>query len=220
MVVQNKNITVEQTRDMTEIFNTTVGYIFKSDKDYNRNIKTKYMLSDEKIQELKNKPIEYEIKSTDGQVFFFDGKKVTIDFEKYANLPENENSKYKDIVNSYQLLLDILNTEQLYYCPYCHVVDIVSSLAKDVEHHKNQCHVVHYDRFFWDNSAFTPEQFKELPKKTREWELNSIRKLYKPVNKSYTPIQISFAIDRVYLKLARDLGIKQFNGGYRNKYFL
>jgi hypothetical protein len=151
---------------------------------------------------------------------FFDGKKVTIDFDGYANLPENESTSYKLIKSDYDKLLNVLNTEQLYYCPYCHVVDIVSSLAKDVEHHKNQCHVGHYDRYFWDNSVYTPEQFELLPRKTQRFEMQSIKKTYKPVNKSYTPIDIQFVIDRVYLKLAKDLGIKPFNGGYRNKYFM
>lgn len=213
---------------MKVIYNDRVGDLFiheteKKKKPYIR--KSKHALSKEKIEELKNRPVQYKITQLpepEKQVFFFDGEKVTIDFEKFVELSETcfySTLTYKDMKGNYNDLLKILNDEQLYYCPYCHVIDTVSSLANDAEHHKCQCHVGHYDRFFWDHSAFTPASFSKLPKKIKEWETKSIEALGRPRISSTTDYNTERLIERFDSRLTMDLGIETYNGGYRNKYF-
>lgn len=205
-------------------YNKTAGDLFLP-TSFNRKrdfTKSKHALPEEKVIELKNKPVKYEISkypAPENQVFFFDGEKVTIDFEKFADISYFRNTCYKDLKKKYDELLEILNGEQLYYCPYCHVIDTVSSLAINSEHEKYQCHTGHYDRFFWDHSAFTPASFSKLPKKIKEWETKSIEALGRPRISPTTDYNTKNLIERFDSRLATDLGIETYNGGYRNKYF-
>jgi hypothetical protein len=182
----------------------------------------KFSMSKEEIEKLKQKPLEYKITQfpvPKDQVFTFDGYNVKVNLENLGNL--HSFLPFKTIVTSYYILTKVLNEEQVYICPYCNMVDLVSSLAMDIEHIGYDCRTGHYDRFFWEHSSFTPRAFSLLPIKVRDWERNSIDKLYRS-NKKYfgkTPINTTKVLDMYSFVIARDLGVKKFKGGYRNRYF-
>lgn len=47
------------------------------------------------------------------------------------------------------------------------------------EHSKCQCHVGHFDKFFWKYSSYSPDTYGKLNDTTKKWEDKSINKLYK-----------------------------------------
>lgn len=205
------------------IYNNTVGYIFihKTKKNPQPYI-YKHGVTKEMVDELASKPLNYKITQRpfeENRILSFDGNTVHVDFMNLGKRFSTMN--FKDICKLHDDLIRVLNNEQVYYCQFCHVIDIVSSLVLETEHHKCQCHVGHYDKFFWDHSSFNPITYSKLPKSIKEWERDSIDKMYhgrrQPFSK--TDIKTHYILEKLYPTMATELGIEKYNGGYRNKFF-
>lgn len=208
----------------TALFTNTVGYLFIYERPIEKPFQrtNKYALSEDKIKELKSKPLEYKITPNpvpEKQVFTWDGKQVDIDIVKFGRFLTH--LSYDQFMKLYNNLKEVLNNEQLYSCPYCGTVDSVSALASDVVHHKSQCGIGHYDRFFWDHSSFTPRTFTMLSSKTKEWEKKCINNLYNTIHDKQTSSScngVGFFIQDYSRLIKQDLGVKRFYE-YKNKYF-
>lgn len=89
---------------MTEIFNEKVGYIFKGNDKDKREYRTKYMLSDKKIEELKKDQLNMKLNRQKDRYSFLMVKRlllISMDMQTYQKMNQQVTNLSKVIMINY-----------------------------------------------------------------------------------------------------------------------
>lgn len=147
------------------------------------------------------------------QIFSYDGEKVTINFDNLKAVKVYYlDSEDQYLIDDYNLLNKTLNEEQIYECEHCHLLDLESSLKKNILHNRANCYYNKMDEHINKESFYPRIMFKMLPTSMQEYEKKRLRKtLDDKISYGTTPLNIRFLLDRYEFNLKRDLDIKKYS---------